>query len=240
MNKIVLLLIATVLLLPGFLSLGIKVIPGKPQPSLGATEHIYSTSVVAEVFTAQSDGLGGIGTSLKNPNLQNKQNVVISLFDENGQLLRESIVNGASIPDGDFVKFLFKPVENSKDRNFVFVLSSIWSTEDDATEVFYSNDPTNESKLLAEKIPCLGKGDLEIMMVNPNRANDCTLLLVKNNQKANVSYTTFYKSNPLFTTKEVYLGVWNRLIADAPFLIIYLLIIVALIALYFYSKRFTH
>lgn len=236
MNKLLffsLVTAAVIFLLPALLSLGIRVIPGQVQPSLGATERIYSTTVVAEVFTATRDNLGGIGLSLKNPNLQNKQNVVISVFGEDGQFLGESIVNGASIPDGDFIKFLFKPIGNAAGKRFVFILSSVWSTEDNAVEAFYSNDPVKEKvKLPGEKVPCLSNtGDLKILLVDPNGMQNCTPLVVRNNHKADVSFAPFYKTaNPYLIMKEIYIGWLNKFLADKAFSIIYLLLILGLLS----------
>ncbi len=221
-----------VILFPALLSLGIRIIPGQMQPSLGTTERIYSTSVVTETFTASRNNLNGIGLSLKNPNYQNKQNVVVSLFSEEGELLGESTVNGVSIPDGDFIKFIFKPVEESRGKNFVFVLSSVWSQDSDATEVFYANEQvTNSQKLLNGKIPCLSKSsDPKVSMIDPKNNPGCTLLLLENSKKANVSYVTFYKStNPFLAIQEIYLGWWDRLYADKSFFITYLLIVTGLV-----------
>ena len=219
------------ILLPAILSFGIRVIPGQVQPSMGMTERIYSTSVVTEVFSANRNNLSGIGVSLKNPNLQNKQDVVVSLFNDNSELLGQSTVNGASIPDGGFIKFIFEPIRNSEGKNFVFVLSSIWSHQSDATEVFYTNEPVkNPQKLLNGKAPCLSKtSDLKIIMVDLKVDQNCTLLLVENSQKANVSYVTFYKASPLLIIQEVYSGWWNRLYADKSFFVTYLLIIATLV-----------
>ncbi len=229
---LLLILVTGLIILPALLSLGIRIIPGQMQPSLGTTERIYSTSVVTEAFAASRNNLNGIGLSLKNPNYQNKQNVVVSLFSEEGELLSESTVNGASIPDGDFIKFIFKPIEESRGKNFVFVLSSVWSQDSDATEVFYANEKViNPQKLLNGKIPCLSKSsDPKIIMIDPKNNPGCTLVLLENSKKANVSYITFYKAtNPFLTIQEIYLGWWNRLYADKPFFVAYLLIVISLV-----------
>lgn len=143
MNKIIIMgfsIIAAAILLPVILSIGISLIPGNTQPSLTTTERIYNDAIIDQVFNASRDNLSGIGLSIKNPNYQNKKDVTVSLY-HSGEYIRSKTVNGASIADGDYVKFIFDPVHNSNGKRYNFTVSASQADVSEALEVFYSDKP---------------------------------------------------------------------------------------------------
>lgn len=144
MNRIIVMgfsIIAVAILLPALLSIGIRLIPENTQPSLTTTERIYSDSIVGQAFDAFRDNLSGIGLSIKNPNYQNKKDLTVELLDNNGRVLRSRSINGASIADGDYVKFIFDPVHNSNGKRYNFTVSASQADVSEALEVFYSDKP---------------------------------------------------------------------------------------------------
>lgn len=143
MNKLVILTIVTLfflaVILPLTLTFAIRLIPGGVQPPLGNTVKIYDQFVYSEFFISPQDYLTGIGISIKNPNFANKKNAVLNLYDDGNKLIRSVILNGQNIADGKFVKILFDPIINSKDKKFTWSMISAESTFDDALELFLTD-----------------------------------------------------------------------------------------------------
>ncbi len=134
-------MIIFIVLLPALVSLGIRLIPGNVQPPLTTTERIYGDSIIKQRFDASRDNLSGIGLSIKNPNYQNKKDITVRLFNDRQELLRSKSINGASIADGDYVKFIFDPINDSYGEKYLFAISAEGADVSEALEVFYSDKP---------------------------------------------------------------------------------------------------
>lgn len=128
-----------VFLLPALLSLLIKDVAGNIQPALHQTLKIYAGSNATEVILAKDNNFSGIGASFKNPQLVNKKDIILSVYDQNNQLIRTSLKNGAYISDGGFVKFLFPPIPDSVNHSLKFIFTSPQSSYNDALEIFLTN-----------------------------------------------------------------------------------------------------
>lgn len=201
-------IIFMIIILPVSLTFLIKLIPGGIQPSLVNTKKIYGQYVYSQSFISPDDNLTGIGTSIKNPNFANKKKLTINLYDDQGTLIRTAILNGQNIADGKFVKILFEPILNSKNKTFIWSALSSDSTFDDALEFF-----------LTDKQP---SWSLEF------RVND----IVSEN---GVSYVTLHKpSNFTEVLTKVISGWINKIKADSSFFLAYGLLLLGLTgALYF-------
>ena len=70
--------------LPGLLSFGIRYLPANDQAPLGATESIYSDKLITGNLLSSNNNLNGVGLSFRNPNLQNKEEIILRLTNENG------------------------------------------------------------------------------------------------------------------------------------------------------------
>jgi len=126
--------------LPALLSLGIRYLPVNNQPPLGQTRKIYEDQAVRGGLTMPDDYFNGIGFSFKNPNLINKEEIVMQLSTENGDLVRTVVLSGRSVPDGGFVRFMFDPIAGSDGAFYVYELFSPSSGEGEALEVLLSKD----------------------------------------------------------------------------------------------------
>ena len=103
------LFICTILIIiPISLSFLIKIIPNDTQPSLEGTEKIYGEKRLLQSFISLRDNLSGIGVSIKNPSLANKQDLKMEIFDGSGKILRSVKLNGRNIGDGNYVKIMFE------------------------------------------------------------------------------------------------------------------------------------
>lgn len=127
-----------VFVFPGVLALFIKMIPSSDQPGYDYNKRlaIYKMHDFTQEFKSTDENLTAIATSIRNPNLKNKKDIIFNLFDENNNLLRTSTLNGQNIEDGDFVKFVFDPIFDSKDKKYFFTLSSHNAGEEETIEVF--------------------------------------------------------------------------------------------------------
>jgi len=110
-----------VFIAPAFLSAALPMIPANIQPGYNPDVRlsVYSMRDFTQYFISQTDNLTAIGFSIRNPNLKNKSDVIFSLFDDDGNLIRKVVINGQNLEDGSFVKFVFPPIEGSKGKNTI-------------------------------------------------------------------------------------------------------------------------
>lgn len=132
--------IFSVLILPGLLALGVKYLPSGVQPPLHKTKDVYGERFISQEFTSFRSNLTGIAMTVKNPNLKNKKDVFLHVYDENSEVLRETKLNGANIEDGNFVKFLFNPISDSKGKAYKFIITSPESGEGEVLPIFYTDE----------------------------------------------------------------------------------------------------
>ncbi len=153
MKKLVIFTTITVLTLvfvvPGVLALPIKVVPFNDQPgySTDYKRGVYGKFVVWQEFTSQEDQLTGIGLSIGNPNLKNKKEVILNLYEgrsgqdyDLGKPTRQSVLNGQNISDGAFVRFLFDPIADSKSRNYFFTLNTPEAGREEVINIYFNHD----------------------------------------------------------------------------------------------------
>ena len=191
-----------VLLLPFLLSFFIKDIPNDTQPSLEGTQIIYKEVTASQYFISKMNNLSGFGMSIKNPYFRNRKNLTLNLYSEDKKLLRTINLNGANIPDGDFIKIQFEPIRDSKDMKYYFQFLAPDTESSESPEVFL----TSQKRLWV--------GDLYI---NSKK------------QDSNFSFIIYYKSSNLLTTSsEIFIQWGKRLFADLPFALFYSFLILSL------------
>ena len=150
MNKMIwlttLFVLFVVLVLPGIFASRLNLIPTADQPGYDSNRRlsIYGAREVSQKFISEDKNMAAIGTSVRNPNLQNKKDVTLNLYDENKNLIRTSTLNGQNIQDGDFIKFTFQPIVDSMGKTYSFTLSSPKANPEDTVEVFYFSTPTKD------------------------------------------------------------------------------------------------
>ncbi|MDP3994467.1 MAG: hypothetical protein Q8P91_01390 [bacterium] len=127
-----------VFIMPGLMALTIDMIPANDQPGYDGSTRvpIYGDRQYSQKFISRDSNLVAVGTSIKNPNLKNKQDIIFNLYDENGSLIRSSNLNGFNTGDGDFVKFVFGKVNDSLNKIYTFTISSPAAGTEEIIEVF--------------------------------------------------------------------------------------------------------
>lgn len=146
MKKLIVLSTSLVLFLvfvvPFCAALFIKLIPNVDQPGFDFNNKrgIYGLLYVTQSFTSTDNNLAAIGTSLGNPNLMNKKEIIFDLTDLKGNLVRQVKINGMNVPDGSFFKFNFDPIADSKDKKYVFTISSPYAGPEDLVNIFFSSE----------------------------------------------------------------------------------------------------
>lgn len=131
-------------IMPGVMASTIKMTPAGDQPGYGPRRlSIYSKHELIQKFISKEKNLTAIGTTVKNPNLKNKKEVILDLYDSGHNLIRKSILNGFNIGDGDFVKFVFEPIMDSQNKEYIFILSSPNAGADEIVEVFLMDNPAD-------------------------------------------------------------------------------------------------
>lgn len=149
MNKFSQFTIFTILFLlfavPAFFASLLKMLPANDQQGYGSmgTLSVYGKRDFTQYFVSKNKNLTAIGTTIKNPNLKNKKDIIFNLFDENNNLVRSVILNGFNIGDGDFVKIVFNPITDSAQKKYYFTLVSPDAKADETIEMFLA-EPTNE------------------------------------------------------------------------------------------------
>jgi len=204
------LVVFVVFALPAILSFGIKFIPYSYQTPLSNTEDIFEGKSVRQYFYAKENKLTAIGMSLKNPNLVNKKDIILNLY-KGESLIATSTINGQVIPDGDLVKFVFNPIENSKENYYSFTLSAPQVDKEHALSVYYTNHPDDVV------------GDLYVDGMQT---------------KIPLSIITYYKpQSRLSLVAGLYSGGMNKFFADKEFSSIYLMILSVLLGFLVLNRR---
>ncbi len=128
----------SVFVAPAIFALGIKLVPGGDQPGYNSNARlsIYGKRDVSQKFIVDSANLSAIGTSIRNPNLKNKKDIIFSLFGEGKNLIRTVVMNGQNVEDGNFIKFVFDPISDSKGKTYFFTLATPEAGAEDTIEVF--------------------------------------------------------------------------------------------------------
>lgn len=126
---------------PVFLSLQLNMIPAHEQPGYGEQGRVsvYGGRKFVQKFISSDINLVAIATTVKNPNLGNKKEVYFHLYNKDGSLLRTVILNGFNIGDGDFVKFVFEPITDSKGKEYSFSISSPDAIPEEMLELFITS-----------------------------------------------------------------------------------------------------
>lgn len=136
------LILFVLFIVPGIMASTIKMIPAGDQPGYGPRRlSIYGKEELSQKFISKEKNLTAIGTTVKNPNLKNKKEVILDLYDSSRNLIRKSVLNGFNIGDGDFVKFVFEPISDSLNKEYSFTLSSPTAGADEIIEVFLMDKP---------------------------------------------------------------------------------------------------
>lgn len=206
-----LIIIIAVLILPGLLILGLRDVPGKIQPSMDGVFRVYNNQSLNQKIKVQKDGLSIIGVSIKNANLQNKNDLVLEV-SESSQVIRKSTVTGYIIGDGDFVKFKFPPITDSMGKEMMLSFQSPDSKEAEAFEIFYTRE--NYSNNTTEKI-IEGKNE---------------------DLGQRLSYVDFYRPDSFIQNAGlIYINIFQRFIQDYIFAGLYS--VVMLIGIYYLAKQ---
>ncbi len=135
-----LLLILLLLSWPVVLSIVVPRIPQNVQPGLDRTEYVHSENMIEFTVVSEVNNLSAIGVSVKNPQLLNKKDLILSIRDENGNSIATSVLNGSVISDGDLVKFKFDPIPDSANKYYKMTFSSPESTPPDSFQIFLTHD----------------------------------------------------------------------------------------------------
>ncbi|EKD94542.1 MAG: hypothetical protein ACD_26C00034G0077 [uncultured bacterium] len=134
-----------ILVLPILMIVPIKMVPSGDQPGYGdmGRVSVYGLRDFKQVFLSKDNNLTAIGTTIKNPNLKNKKDIFFKLYEENNNLARTVVLNGFNIGDGDFVKIVFEPILDSKNKKYYFAIASPTAGEEEIIELFLIKS-TNE------------------------------------------------------------------------------------------------
>lgn len=198
---ITIIIAGAILLAPLFLGMGVRYVPLNIQPSLEQTEKIYGRMVVSQSVKVPANNFSVIGASIKNPNLANKEDLILNVYDNDGRLVRTSTINGKVIPDGNFLKFIFSPIKDSQNKNYQIAFSSPASSKETAFEVFLTNQKQEQ----------LGELTLNGKVI-----------------PGEMSLVSFSKpSNPLVTSMDIYKEWFNKFIGDRAFAGLYILTLIA-------------
>ncbi len=145
-------ILGMVFVLPAILALGIRVIPSDVQPSLNKTKDVYGLFTVTQEFTSLRPNMTSIGLSIKNPNLKNRKDVTLPLYNESGEIIRTSTLNGLNIDDGAFVKFTFDPITDSLNKKYSFTISAPFAGPEDLLALYCTdNKPSWIGQLIFDK-----------------------------------------------------------------------------------------
>lgn len=142
MKKMIWFTVITVLgiifIVPMFLSLFIPMIPSGVQPGYDPNIRlsIYSNIVFVQKFVSKANNLTAIGLSIRNPNLKNQSEIIFNIYNPDGTLIRDVKISGRNLEDGSFIKFIFPPIIDSMNKEYLFSLSSPGAGAEETIELF--------------------------------------------------------------------------------------------------------
>ncbi len=172
------------------------------QPSLDATLDVYEDNQIKQVIYSDKNNLIGFGTSIKNPNFRNNENIYLELYEDDN-LIRSSHINGLNIPDGEFVQFRFEPIFESENKWYEIRINSPTSNSLNALQIFYSNEL---------------KRWMSDLFYNQEKID------------GNLSILPIYKPESKFDLiSSVYKDFINQFIFDTKFVVFYAVLIITLI-----------
>lgn len=125
-------------IIPGILASALDMIPANDQPGYNSNKRlsIYGEKQISQKFISRDKNLTAIGTSIRNPNLKNKKEIILNLYDKDNNLIRSATLNGQNVEDGAFVKFVFQIIPDSFEKEYLFTLSSSDAGTEETIEVF--------------------------------------------------------------------------------------------------------
>lgn len=128
-----------VFVIPALALIPLKIIPINDQPGFngGITKVIYGDIKSSQFFHSNISNFAAIGTSIKNPSLANKKEIIMDLYDSGGNIIRTVKLNGYNIGDGQYVKFVFEPISDSLNKDYQFTISSPQAADHEAIGVFW-------------------------------------------------------------------------------------------------------
>lgn len=120
----------------------VRLIPGNDQPGFSGhvTKVVYGNIIASQTFNSSKNNLSGVGLSIKNPSNANNKSVVLKIYNSEGVLIRTSEINGYSIQDGSFVKFVFETIPDSLNQDYKFEISSPQATDKDSVGAFWDEN----------------------------------------------------------------------------------------------------
>lgn len=142
MKKMIWFTVITVLgiifIVPMFLSLFIPMIPSGVQPGYDPKIRlsIYSNIVFVQKFISKTNNLTAVGLSIRNPNLKNQSEIIFNIYNPDGTLIRGVTISGRNLEDGSFIKFVFPPILDSMNKEYLFSLSSPGAGAEETIELF--------------------------------------------------------------------------------------------------------
>lgn len=208
MKKLVVLTTLFVLMLvfvvPLVLTFGIRYLPFNIQPSLDNTVIFFEDRGVVQEFVSEGDYLTGVGMTIKNPNLTNKKDVELKLY-EGDTLLQTAVVSGDTIEGGTFVKFIFSPIADSGGKTYRMELYSPKSTREEFLEVYMTE----------QKPEWMGEGRYD------DKKIDSGVSMVQFNRP----------TSRMALVKQIYSEWTGRIVNDVPFAVVYGVVVAGLVAL---------
>jgi hypothetical protein len=203
--------LVTVLILPGVLSLGIRKIPGSFQPPLSDSQDVDKLLSVSQSFKAQFNNLSDFALTIRNPFLRNKKDLIFTITSDRGEE-RKVIINGSNIPDGGYINFNFSPFTDSQGHMYKVSFSAPDTKPDESLLLYHSNLPYEGEYQVNGEV-----------------------------KTGSLSFVSYYKPANLFGPVLIIYQNWlNKLFQDLGFAIFYLMslffLILCLIILNFKKK----
>lgn len=103
--------------------------------------EIYGSYTVKQSFISVDNNIKGIEVLLANYQRQLKATpVFLQVYDESGRMVAQDNVLASQIKDNSYQRFNFPPIKDSRDKKFVFVISSPGSSPGNAITAWISKD----------------------------------------------------------------------------------------------------
>jgi len=146
-----------IVLTPGLVGLVIRAIPSGFQPSSDGTIKVYGSHTVSqEVWPGEY--FSGIALSIKNPNLINKDDLIVEV-EQGGEVLRQVTLTGGGIEDGNYVKIRWPAITGSAGKSYTINFLAPAAIDSEALSLVTTDHKTDElGRLIIADEPAVDQG----------------------------------------------------------------------------------
>lgn len=195
-------------------------------------------NTLIQSFTPTKDNIAGIRFPVFNPKLGGQKSYQIVILDDKNQSLRQEIVKESNLGWGQTFRYDFSPVQNSKDKQFKFMIMYLEEDTQNSeilTKINTSRiESLNLSSISSDIIDSIQKNYISISYSRTDNYGKGAAILNDQLLKGDLVFEAYYQTNMEGFIKDSIIDFVGRGRQDLSFFIFYFLLVFTLSILLFY------